>query len=51
MKKTYLIPTVEVIEVAINQQLMAGSPGLKGGEASEWGAREMYDELDFAFDN
>jgi len=25
-------PAMEVIEVAMNQQLMAGSPGLGGGE-------------------
>lgn len=52
MKKTYMIPTVEVIELATNQQLMAGSPALGGeygGKTPE--AREIYDELDFMFDD
>jgi len=30
MKKTYMIPDMEVLEIASNQQLMAGSPGLGG---------------------
>ena len=52
MKKTYMIPEMEVIEVATNQQLMAGSPGLGGeygGKTPE--SRDMYDELDFMFDD
>ena len=31
MKKTYINPTIEIIEVKMHQQMLAGSPGL-GGE-------------------
>lgn len=53
MKKTYMIPEMEVIEVATNQQLMAGSPGYDPTEvpAGSADAREMFDELDFMFDD
>ena len=30
MKKTYIIPEIEVVKIRANQQLLAGSPGLNG---------------------
>lgn len=54
MKKTYMIPAVEIVDVKMNVQLLAGSTlGMGSGskDPSEGDAREMFDELDFMFDD
>ena len=54
MKKTYMIPAVEIVDVKMNTQLLAGSTlGMGDGDkpASSGDAREMFDELDFMFDD
>jgi hypothetical protein len=48
MKKQYITPTIEVVQIK-KMTLMAGSPGDKSqGEAYEWGARgfSLFDEDD-----
>ena len=49
MKKTYIIPAMEVIKIASQTQMMAGSPGL-GGDYNGSGpvlSPEMDDDMDW----
>ena len=48
MKKTYINPAMEVIKVHTQQMLAASTDmNLKGGTASEWGARGSDLDDDF----
>ena len=50
MKKTYIIPTAEVIEVKINQLLMASKLNVLSGELENSGdilSREYIDDDDY----
>lgn len=43
MKKTYINPQMEIVKIGTQQMLAAsGDVELKGGSATEWGAREEY---------
>ena len=47
MKKTYMNPTLEVVELKFNNSLLAGSPGLKGDEINP----SEIESRDFDFDD
>ena len=48
MKKTYINPKMEIVKIASQTQMLAGSKVSMGsGNASEWGARENdFDDFD-----
>ncbi len=48
MKKTYISPSMEVIKIASQTQMMAGSPGLGGNYGGgEVLSREYDDDFDW----
>ena len=48
MKKTYIIPEMEVVKLKAYNQLLAGSPkGISSETPSEWAAPGMDDDMDW----
>ena len=50
MKKTYINPSMEIVKIATQTQVLTMSGGqgqLSSGSASEWGAREDDGDFDW----
>ena len=48
MKKTYIIPEMQVVKIATQQMLASSTLDTKSGDPSQWGSREFDD--DFSYD-